>query len=350
MLDMWRTLRDYLKVEIETDAREVDDKDAPVTVRFTVTNSAGLPNIDTPEIVFEDVVLTSRTPAGSQEINLGSLDPEQSASHDVEMPFTDLMDMEYDVNGTVSPKAFLGVRRTGRAPGDSVSITIPAYLQMFEDLAVHQWLETTIREFPIPGPETTLAELTRLAEPLGQARADIQETKLSLTRIAGLVARQERKGIARLHRIVGEYLRNTTQGIAQIQQDVRSADQRKVHRTMERLGMRLSAMAERVDEETGKLAIAAGVRQPAALTSPEQPDEPPDLAHVTRDPKEPDPPESGGGSADAGGDDGDDYDNDGGRTPNDNRSDSMNPNNDAYQDSMDNRSDQMNPNNPNYQG
>lgn len=39
---------------------------------------------------------------------------------------------------------------------------------------------------------------------------------------------------------------------------------------------------------------------------------------------------------------------DGGRSPNDDRSDSMNPNNDAYQASMDNRSDQMNPNNDAY--
>ena len=43
----------------------------------------------------------------------------------------------------------------------------------------------------------------------------------------------------------------------------------------------------------------------------------------------------------------DDYEN-GGRSPNDDRSDSMNPNNDAYQASMDNRSDQMNPNNDAY--
>ena len=48
-------------------------------------------------------------------------------------------------------------------------------------------------------------------------------------------------------------------------------------------------------------------------------------------------------------DEDDDYDYDeGGRTPNDDRSDSMNPNNDAYQASMDNRSDQMNPNNSAY--
>lgn len=39
-----------------------------------------------------------------------------------------------------------------------------------------------------------------------------------------------------------------------------------------------------------------------------------------------------------------------GRTPNDDRSDSMNPNNDAHQASLDNRSDQLNPNNERYQG
>lgn len=39
-----------------------------------------------------------------------------------------------------------------------------------------------------------------------------------------------------------------------------------------------------------------------------------------------------------------------GRTPNDDRSDSMNPNNDAYWDSLDNHSNQLNPNNDAYQG
>ena len=46
-------------------------------------------------------------------------------------------------------------------------------------------------------------------------------------------------------------------------------------------------------------------------------------------------------------DEDDDYE-EGGRSPNDDRSDSMNPNNDDYQASMDNRSDQMNPNNDAY--
>jgi hypothetical protein len=51
--------------------------------------------------------------------------------------------------------------------------------------------------------------------------------------------------------------------------------------------------------------------------------------------------------------DGDDWDygdEDGGRSSNDDRSDSMNPNNDSYQASADNRSDQMNPNNDAYRG
>lgn len=38
------------------------------------------------------------------------------------------------------------------------------------------------------------------------------------------------------------------------------------------------------------------------------------------------------------------------RTPNDDRSDSMNPNNEAYDASMDNHTNQLNPNNEAYQG
>jgi hypothetical protein len=53
-------------------------------------------------------------------------------------------------------------------------------------------------------------------------------------------------------------------------------------------------------------------------------------------------------SAGSAGEDDDYNDADGARSPNDGRSDSMNPNNDAYQASMDNRSDQMNPNNDAY--
>ncbi len=38
------------------------------------------------------------------------------------------------------------------------------------------------------------------------------------------------------------------------------------------------------------------------------------------------------------------------QSPNDQRSNIMNPNNSAYQDSNDNRSNQLNPNNPEYKG
>jgi hypothetical protein len=38
------------------------------------------------------------------------------------------------------------------------------------------------------------------------------------------------------------------------------------------------------------------------------------------------------------------------RTPNDDRSDSMNPNNPANEDSLDNHANQLNPNNEQYQG
>ena len=63
------------------------------------------------------------------------------------------------------------------------------------------------------------------------------------------------------------------------------------------------------------------------------------------------PPEPAGNEKKEERDDDDRDDDDGHeRTPNDDRSDSLNPNNESYDASMDNRSDQLNPNNPNYQG
>ena len=346
-MDMWRTLRDYLKVDIAANTRGVSDKDTPVTVTFRVTNSAGLPAVDTPEIVFEDVVLTVRTPTGSREIELGSLEPAESATHETKMTFTELIEMEYDARGRVSPRAFMGVHQAGRPSGQVVLIAIPVYLQMLEDLAVHQWLES-VREFPLPGPDTTLGELARLGEPLDQALKEIREAGARIQKISGLVERRQRDGITRLQKILTDYLRRTSQGIAQIAQEVRSADQQKLRGTIATIATRLAREAERVDEEVEAVAIAAGVRQSPPPNNPELPGPPPNVPRTPGDARPPEQPKSGGGYGDAGGDDWDNDDDDGGRTPNDDRSDSMNPNNDAYQASNDSRSDQMNPNNPNF--
>ena len=46
-------------------------------------------------------------------------------------------------------------------------MTIPAYLKMFQELAVLQWLETAIKSFPQPGPETMLGQWMRETTRLG---------------------------------------------------------------------------------------------------------------------------------------------------------------------------------------
>ena len=50
MMDWWRSLSDYLKVEFETDAHEINDKDALIPITFTVTNTARPPAVDQPEV------------------------------------------------------------------------------------------------------------------------------------------------------------------------------------------------------------------------------------------------------------------------------------------------------------
>jgi ubiquitin len=335
LIELWSSLRDQLKVELSPNVSEVSDKDSAVEVTFTVTNAASPQSVDQPEIVFENIVLIIETPKGSSDIELGSLSPTGSVTHTEKMAYFDLIDMKYDLAGTVSPDAFLRVRRNG-SHGSAVGMTVQAYLQLFDELSIHGWLDSPIKSFPAPGPDTTLGQLTELAEPLNEAASEIRDAMSRLQRFAGLVTSGADKQNVSHHRGVAErYLEETMRGIGQIREALRDSDTRTLAGTLERVTTRLDREAAKVVETTNTLSDALLPKDktgsnPGDATSQTQPEV------ANDDPKSEDDQDDGG------------YHEDAGRSPNDDRSDSMNPDNDAYQASMDNRSDQMNPNNPAY--
>ena len=121
MLEVWKSFNEYLAVSTTRTGDAATDKDALVTVKFTVTNKAEPPAHDRPEIVFEAVKLAIRRPNQAQiDEDLGQLPPGESVSYELQTRYFDLLDLEYDVRGTVSPSVFMTIRQGGRLPGDSL--------------------------------------------------------------------------------------------------------------------------------------------------------------------------------------------------------------------------------------
>jgi len=254
LIDLWKSFTEQLKVELGVNIEEVSDKDSVVEVTFTVTNEASPPAADHPEILFEKLVLTLDTPRDSHDIELGSLSPQDSVTHTVEMPYSDLIDMKYELAGTVSPTAFLRVRKTG-AHGGKVSMTVDTYLQLLDELSIHRWLDAVIKSFPVPGPETTLGELSDLAGPLRDAISEIRDTECRLQRLAELATRGRQREIVSTHRgLVEQYLTETIQGVAKIDQTLRSSNPMEVSRTVATVTKRLDREAAKVTEATKKLS------------------------------------------------------------------------------------------------
>ena len=68
---LWRSLRDFLEVEIEVDAPEPATPNSQVTVRATVTNATP-DDPDWPEIVFEGVRLSFNPNPPKEGVGLAS--------------------------------------------------------------------------------------------------------------------------------------------------------------------------------------------------------------------------------------------------------------------------------------
>jgi len=336
VIELWRSLRDQLIVELTYDTMEASDKDQTVEAKYTVTNTASPPAADTTEIVFEEIELRIDTADGSRSIPLGSLSPKATVTHVEEIPYLDLIDMKYEVVGSVSPTAFFRVSTSG-GHGPPFSMSVPMYLQLLDELSIHQWLESTIKTFQGPGPDTTLAQLSELGVPLSVAAKEMGETVERIRRYTSLATsgHRDRGNLSQHREVLEEYYRDTLRGIADIQQALRSADQKKVSRTVAIVATRLDRRAEEVKESTQRLKDSLNASRQTTSPNP---------GHSVSKPSG----ESGSNEAASDDDCVDGGDDDSGRSPNDDRSDSMNPNNDAYQASMDNRSNQMNPNNPAY--
>lgn len=261
MIDLWNQLRQYIKVQLAPATSQSKESASLLRLRFTVTNTSPSPSPGFPEIVFKDVVLSIKASPSSSipSRNLGTLAPGGSVEYECELSYTEAVEMTYELEATVSSEAFLHLRASGSPRDDVMQLPITAYIQMFNETQTHGWLNTVIKPFPAPGPNSTLGELDSLGRRLDAAITQVRGAKSRLEKLAGWVRRGRELEAALEHgRRVSAYLESTVRGLAEIREAVRTADAKRITGTVESVARRLEREAESVNGATERLMQEGG--------------------------------------------------------------------------------------------
>ena len=205
---LWRSLRDYLTLDVEVDDAESPGANSDVMVRLTVANTAPS-GPDWPEIVFEDLSLYiggSGSGGSSRQISR-EFSSGQSLTYEHRCTFRELAALKFHVEGNVSRRRFFHIQQTTEVPIIHTKPTILAYIRAFNDLALHNVLDSTQKSISMPSPQTTFAELQTLTATLSSALSDIEETRCELKALASIGAGER----------VGLHFRNASEYLTQIQ-------------------------------------------------------------------------------------------------------------------------------------
>ena len=163
---LWRSLRDFLEVEIEVDAPEPATPNSQVTVRATVTNATP-DDPDWPEIVFEGVRLSFKVDSEVGSPKLGRLESASSASHEFTCHYSELPGLEVGVAGSVDHHKFFRTERSHKIALAHTRPTVLAFVNSFNELSVHQPLESAAKAVQGLGADTPLSSLQSANADLG---------------------------------------------------------------------------------------------------------------------------------------------------------------------------------------
>jgi len=252
--ETWQILSNYLWVSVDVVQDDSDKAKAPVVVQFTVTNNAPC-SADFPEIVFENVELTVSLTTGTQTEKVQSLACGESFNYECTCKYGELMGMTYSINGTVSPKHFFKVHSEGnRIPGGNGLPTLALYLEVLDEIQIHKWIESPIKSMPIPGPDTTLAQLEQCKQDFRTAQREINEAGQQLQDSLRFVDDKHRQKVLEHKKLVVEYLNQIKKGCGSLQQMLTSPNAKQISAERDKIVERLGREASRVDEATQNLS------------------------------------------------------------------------------------------------
>ena len=189
---LWRKLQGYLKVDVEVRAPAAADPRAPVTVRFTVRNTAPS-GPDWPEIVFADVSLFIGDRGGeSNRKGPAELESGKSFTYEHRCSLQDLPALKVRFEGTVSARRFFRIRRLATIPSSFTKPAALTYVRGFDEMALHGPLESLKKAVFIPGPKTTFAEVQSLISTLTRSLTEIEALQQRLLALpAGALSKQD---------------------------------------------------------------------------------------------------------------------------------------------------------------
>ena len=205
-VSLWRSLRDLLEVEIDVDAPEPATPSSQVTVKATVTNATP-DDPDWPEIVFEGVSLSFNVDKQRQSTNMGRLESGGSASHEFTCRFSDLPGLEVGVAGSVDHHKFFRMELSHKIGLAHTRPTALAFVNSFDELSVHQPLESAAQAIQGLGADTPLSSIHSASSDLTRAASDaaqLQDGLNEVSRSLGGSGPPFRELLRAAHRYLGE--------------------------------------------------------------------------------------------------------------------------------------------------
>ena len=247
--EMWREMKDYLKIEAKTTVEAGKEIPKPAAVSITVINKAsnGLSN---PRIVFDGVTLRIGIPERMTSKNLGTLSPSQSASFSYECTAAEVLDVQYDVTANINTQEFFKVTHGPLTPSWDGRFPVVTYVQVVRGADIHRWLQHIIRNLPTLDANTTLEQVEERRKNLQKTLPEIQQARDRLVRAVGLVEQRNRERTINHVRAVERYLEETRRAVDQLQAALgkgRFGEFENIQREAKR---RLESRAEELDTLT----------------------------------------------------------------------------------------------------
>jgi len=255
---IWEDLNENLIVEVETYEDNSSGSDLPLVTKFSVTN--GAPKSDSiPEIFFEEVVLTVGVPPDLHVEKHTNLSSGESFTYEHRSRYSDLGRIVFSVDGTVSPSHLLRVKRAARnIPSRVASLSIASYTKVLKDINIHKWLKDIIVAMPIPGPDTTQAEIEAQQDRFRDAAKEISDTKEQLQNMYGFIIRHtdtDKRKVSQHGRLVEEYLTHTAQACSELRKMLDVLNSKTLNANRDNIIARLSEEASQVDRATEGLLL-----------------------------------------------------------------------------------------------
>lgn len=248
-LELWRSLREYLKVEVNVDAPSNPEPESPVKVKVTATNTAPS-GPDWPEVVFIGVQLEPQERGHrvwqnlhSQRSDPNAIRPEtvgfgyegKSAEPmlasgeyivwEFECSFRQLPEAQPRVEAYVAWDALFRMSKEVTLPTTYTQPTMLNYVRAFNEIAFWDAFTPKLEEMHAPSPETPFAEIQGLTKSLSDSIASIEEVRQGFSKASAAGSGEAAKAHLRA---AGEYMTNQLSLRQDLKDAIASTEPRKI--------------------------------------------------------------------------------------------------------------------------